>query len=1099
MNVSTLSTTKARRKGVNRRLAPMLAVGLTLLAGGGAVNAQLQSGPIIGTEGFQLPLTGDAVLRRLGFTNSLGNPSDGMPIDFATYNYIANPFMAVTQGVAGSYGVPYLELQFAADAITLTHNAAGMLSFGNLGGSLRLANDNLRALNGFGVADSYADSLGFTNIGGGIPAGYGVWPLAGWWEDDGLAVYDYSSYVSVNVDGTQAGGTVAGGETLEIVGGDEEWVILPTFRANAGNGIAGDNVLLSEAEIPNDCVLRQEIRLFRNTAQMTWRVRNDDDTSHQVYIRFAVNNRSAALFRTSGDTANTGAIVSPSYFYTDPDRGPTLRSQVYGINPDGTPARPIPNQVDVLGARYQVDETVADPYHGRFLFNGFGATPPTTVYVADSEDLAPDFGRGFSPGRAGIRYDRIEDGIAVAAYYGPITVAPGATSAPVVVYYGNGNSTDRLDPDFSIGLEAERSLQYNTNAVNTITPTQKANPNIGEIAKQFLLPSRLDVVGSIYNRQLSEAQFNITLPDVRMSLTLPDALRFAISPQTGLQDVASKSLGDIAGDRSGRADWLVEPTGEQFGTFNYVMTTNIGGISPLSRTISRPVTIPATPLYNVSADFFQQIGFPFNFDPTTTNNGDAATILNTLSKPNDTNPGSYVFYEWVPDPDSLDGGGRYAPVSTLERGKGYFYRPALSRLLLLNGAVPDTLATPVASNAETRFYQKVLERGWNMISNPFVYSVPVSFISFADIDNVNPNQDLVQTSFVNAVSSGQVRGGIFFYNPGLNGGAGGYDFFQDLVNQEIRPYQGYWVFLNDRKIVRIAVPTQKQSALIPTDEGTFPVTRKKPIQGAIASGAVFPATQTSNNWKLQFSVKQSGADVPNGRTDSTTFVGVSANAKDGDDTTDLPKPPAIVKDYVSMRVMHEVTKGATRAFAQDLKAPGGKKTWDLEVVSDKSGPVSVSWPNLSRLPKTVRLTLTDKQTGRKHSLKGASSIVVNVAAGAPSRFVLTADKQATRQLAVTNLLFKSEGRGANGSQYSLSFKTTADAQVEARVTTLSGKVVSNMGGGRAAVSGGITRLLWNGRAQDGTSLPAGSYQVEVSARGEDGERVAEIRPILILK
>jgi len=100
---------------------------------------------------------------------------------------------------------------------------------------------------------------------------------------------------------------------------------------------------------------------------------------------------------------------------------------------------------------------------------------------------------------------------------------------------------------------------------------------------------------------------------------------------------------------------------------------------------------------------------------------------------------------------------------------------------------------------------------------------------------------------------------------------------------------------------------------------------------------------------------------------------------------------------------------------------------------------------------------------------------------------------------VTNMLFKREGRGANGSQYSLSFKTTADAQVEARITSLSGRVVSDMGGGRAAVSGGITRLLWNGRGRGGESLPAGPYRVEVTARGEEGELATEIRPITLLR
>ena len=1095
MSVSTLKTTP-RRIRQSRRFIGMAAVGLTFLVGG---LAQAQTIVTTGTSGSQVPVGGGEVIRVLLF-NAVAQPSDptqAIPLNTVAFNYIRNPYMAVVQGVSGTYGVSYSEGQIGiANGVTITHNVPGMLSFGNLEGSLRATNDDQRALNGFGDSEffgGFPDATLFT--GGGLPGGFNVWPLPAWWRIDGTTRYDYSSYVSANIDGVQTNGTVTGGTDVEIVGGDAAWRIRPTFRANAGNGIAGDNLLLSEAIIAPNVILRQEVRLFRNTAQLTWQVRNEDTLPHTVYLRFVVNNRDAVQRKV------TGATFDPGFFYTDPDVGPTLRSQIYGSNPDGTRVRNIPNQIDVLGYRYQPDTIDVEPFHARYLYNGFGATQPTTVYVGDSGQFLPAQGLPFSPQRSGVRLDKLENGIAVASYYGPLAVAAGSTSAPIVTYFGNGSSTDRLDPDFSIGLEAERALQYNANAVNTITTAQKSNPNLGELAKQFLLPNQLNVIGSIYNRQLSEAQFNITLKDVRMSLTLPDALRFAIDPATGVRDTSAKIVGDIPGDQDGRAQWLVEPTGEQFGTYSYVMTSNVGGISPLSRTIARPVTIPATPLYNVSADYFQQIGFPFEFDPATTNNRDAATILNTLSKPNDTNPGSYVFYDWIPDPDSLTGDGRYVPVNVLERGKAYFYRPALSRLLYLNGAAPDTLATPADPNAPTRFFQKVLERGWNMISDPFVYSVPVSFISFADIDNINPGADLVQTSFANAVATGQVRGGIFFYNPQLNGGAGGYDFFQDLVNQEIKPYQGYWVFLENRKILRIAVPSQKQSAVIPAPDGSIPVTRGKKYAGAIETRAAFPVNQTASNWKLQLAVKQSGADVPNGKTDAATLVGVSAVAKDGDDTTDLPKPPTLVRDYVSMRIMHETKNGTSRAFAQDLKAPGGKKSWDLEVVSDKTGPVTVSWPNLSQLPRSVRLTLTDKQTGRKTSLKSASSVVVNVSSGAPSRFVLTADKQASRQLSFSNVVFKSEGTRSigGGSSYSLRFKTTADAQVEARVLTLSGKIVSNMDGGRAAVAGSETRILWNGRAQNGSTLPAGAYNIELTARDDDGNLVTELRPVTIIR
>lgn len=1072
-----------------RRFAAVVAASLAILAGGSIANAQ--------TTGLQIPDTGDLILARLGFTGLI-QPStfdDPMPtaIDFngVTFNYIANPYMAVVQGVDGNFGVSYDAGQFVGNAITLGHQSAGMLSFGNLGGSLRIANDNKRGLNGFNYSDYYGNSAVFNTSGGGIPAGYGVWPLPGYWDAPAFALYDWSSYVSTNVDGVLTNGTVTGGVLTEVTGSDDTWVLRPTFRSTAG-----DNVLLSETEIGNDCILRQEIRLFRNTAQMRWTVRNEGDVSHTVYLKFAVNHRVAQSLKVDFTTGASSSLIDPAYFYADPNQGPTLRSQVYGQNPDGTLARPVPGQVDVLGGRYQADTAIVEPFHGRHILEGYGATTPSTVFVGDSENLYPA-GNPFSPTRNGIRYDKIEDGVAVGVYYNPLTVAPGATSTPIITYYGNGDSTDRLEADFAIGTEAEESFQYNANAPNTLTQQQISNPSLTDTARQFLTPQRLDIYGSVYNRQLSEAQFDIVLKDVRMSITLPDALQFATSPTTGLPDTPTKSVGDIPGDTDRVAQWIAEPTGALFGTFAYQMTATVSGISPLSRTVARAVTIPATPLYNVSADYFQMIGFPFDFDRTLTNNNDTASIFNGLSVPTDTNPGSNTLWKWVPDPDSIDGAGRYQATTTIERGEGYFYKPAISRLLFLNGARPDTQATPIEQGARVQYFQKVLERGWNMITNPWVYGVPVAFLSFADIDNNDPDADLNLNYFPDAVASGLVRGGIFFYNPAKRD----YDFFQDFT-QELKPYQAYWLFVEERKVLRIAVPSQKQSALIPAPDGTIPVTRpitRKQVVGAIASGKAFPATQTTENWKMQLVAKRVGANASDTANDSMTLLGVSPNAKDGDDTRDLPKPPPVMNDYVSVRIMHEVKSGKSRAFAQDLKAPGGKKEWEIEVVSDKDGPVALSWPNLSRLPKNVRLTLTDKTTGRKVALRGTSSSIVNVSAGAPSRFVLTADRQASRPLAITNVRFRDEGRGPSGGNYSLSFKTTADAEVNARIITLSGKTVATLASGRAVTANGVTRLQWRGRSQEGNELPAGSYIVELTARGEDGALVTDKRPILTLR
>ena len=69
----------------------------------------------------------------------------------------------------------------------------------------------------------------------------------------------------------------------------------------------------------------------------------------------------------------------------------------------------------------------------------------------------------------------------------------------------------------------------------------------------------------------------------------------------------------------------------------------------------------------------------------------------------------------------------------------------------------------------------------------------------------------------------------------------------------------------------------------------------------------------------------------------------------------------------------------------------------------------------------------------------------------------------------------------------------------ASVKTLSGRVVATVGSKTRSVRATTTALHWNGRAQDGTALPAGSYLVEVSARSNDGQSATVRQAFMTLR
>ncbi|HVK02435.1 MAG TPA: hypothetical protein VM490_03115, partial [Armatimonadaceae bacterium] len=950
-----------------------------------------------------------------------------------------------------------------ANATTLTHNVAGMLTFGNIGGNLRGNADNYQALNGFGLGEYFQPS--------GRPAGYGVWPLPSYWQ--GANAYDYSAYLRANVDGIVVNNLVTGGTNVNVGFADGDLITVPTFRDNvleafyrltAGNPAVGDDGAVT---------LRQRITLLRNTARIEWTLSNYDTEAHRVSLRFAINQRPGPL---------NGFEQFPTprfgFFYQDPSQGGvTDRAKIFGANPDGLPTTPVPDSVEIYGKRFEDQDANDPPYHSRFLYRGFGATLPSSVYVADPEEFYPGRG-GFSPlTTAQGRVPLFEDGLAVVNYYGPFDLRAGsADQVTIVAYYGNGSSTDRLEQDWALGTEAEEAFQYNSGAALDPAVVGNTSATFSTVAKKFLTPNPLPVYGSLYNRSVNAPPFQVNLDNVSLSLVLPSGLQFATNPGTGQTDVATKPIGTLLPDKDGTTNWLVEPTGDTFGTVVYQMTGTVGGTGQ-SRTVSRPVVIPATPLYPVTSASYQMIGFPFQFDPLLSNNGDPATIVNGLSRPVD-DPVS--FYRWIPDPDGVTG--RYERATKIEPTESYFYRPNLDRILFLRGAQPYPNQAPISGASGTRI-QKTLERGWNMISNPFLYEIPIGYLRFTDTNGGNP------VPFGQAVTSGVVRGGVFFYNPQQKR----YDFF-DNQNQSLRPYQGYWIYLNDRRVIQFATPGQRQSAIVPdAASGSEPPTRKK-VAGAIASGRALVANPALDNWKVQLV-----ASRQDGSGDFATLVGVTGAAKDGDDIRDLPKPPTIVDDYVYMSVVRE-ENGKVSRFAQDLKSPGGKKSWELEVRADKDGPVTLSWPNMAKQPKRLRLRLTDTATGRVTDLKSASSITVNVSKDQPSRYVLVADQQASTPLAFSGLRVNRVGRGPNGtSSYNFRFNITADASVTGRVMTMTNKPVSTFAASRAVSSKGENRLVWNGRSESGGALPAGPYLVELSARTDDGEVIRVVRPIQVLK
>ncbi len=971
-----------KRAVIGRRLRTPLVCGVVvaLLLCSLAIGARAE------TRGFPLPGLSPAtsgagdVLSFLGYPRPInaGNPPTPVDLTNTQYGFIFNEYLAFVQGTAGAFS------QTLSPTLTANYTIPGRIAFGNVRGSLRPEiPDDKNSLTGLYIP---------------TPPFILQWPLASLLTTPGGV--SYTGYVAASVDGA--------GTSLGFNG----YIQTPQFR---------DNVLESVMDAGNGVQVRQEVRLLRSKARMTWTITNTDAQPHAVILQFALPHYGAEG-------------------YVEPRGGFSRRAALFsGAN--------VPSELRL------VSERVNPEFHAVYQFTGFGATRPDQVFVSEGAFYAGETFR--LPNPTAISTLTVA---AVGVYWNLGSIPAGGTRT-VVTYFGNGAATEDPSRDLVVGTEATESLFFNTQAA--LTPGAP-NATLADAAR-FLSPRPFTIFGAVYNQTLQIPGQEVVFNNVTMSVTLPQGLRFATDPATGVADTTSKSVGEVRGDSEGTAQWLVEPTGDRYGALNYILTVSAPPVPP--RTVSRVINVPATPLKTVTAADFQLISFPFAFDPALSNNGDASTVLSGITQPAD--PPQPRIFEYLNNPDQP-----YRFAARVQPGNAYFYKPAQDKTIFLKGAVPISSQAPL--NGDAVPFQRTLSPGWNMVGNPYVYEIPLGFLRFARPENVTQS-----FGFAEAVTAGLVRSGFFFYR-----GGGNYDFLQSSFDP-LTPWVGYWVFANTPVVLIFTTPPQLNSAILPSSTtGGFEPTRKA---GALASRSAFVKNPTMDEWKVQLVARNQ-----QGSEDGATLMGVSRQAKDGDDVRDLPKPPAF-RDYVYIGIERDDVK--TR-YAQDLKAPGSSKSWNLELISDQAGPVTVTWPNTAVLPRRLRLKLTDLETGKSYDLRRSSAISVNVAKETPHRFRLTADNAPSSPLAISSM--RTVTTKGSGGGYSIDFELTRSAAVTGRVLTLNGKVVRTLAVGRAATAGRNT-LRWDSRSQEGGALPAGPYAVEITARDDDGGVATRRATVLMLR
>ncbi len=485
-----------------------------------------------------------------------------------------------------------------------------------------------------------------------------------------------------------------------------------------------------------------------------------------------------------------------------------------------------------------------------------------------------------------------------------------------------------------------------------------------------------------------------------------------------------------------RITWFVVADGSVSGDLEYQISCTSTPGAP--KTVKGKVIVSMTPKVNLK--------FPYNLITVPFDLADDS-FATTFA------PANVVAYNWNALLQT------YEVATEVERGRGQWVLPDSDyEPLQLNGAT-------FAGGETIGDFQFVLRPGWNLIGNPFPY--PVQLNQLNGVSSTNPNAVL---SWKEMVTKGLILSTVYKFDPDLISG-NVYKFSSDS-SQLIQPGQGYWVRVKSNALLTLYWPPVYLAGL----PGSF---RSDEKQWA----------QNEKEWKLDISVRGSKGMM------GTPSFGVAKNMMDSDmySAEEPPMAPG-AKGRVSF-VREEA--GTETYYLQDIKPFQGKNTYKLMIAAFEPGSYTLSWPEITKISKNVKLRLYDPATGQKRDMRTVSGYTFMMQEAGQRVFEITVEPGIANRAMIGNVVVSSSGTQRN-APITIQYTLTADAAVTVRVLNSSGKEVYSAVRNRAE-SAGVNFVSWAKRDNAGRNVAPGNYIVEVLAENAEGQRFRVTRPVIVIR
>lgn len=382
------------------------------------------------------------------------------------------------------------------------------------------------------------------------------------------------------------------------------------------------------------------------------------------------------------------------------------------------------------------------------------------------------------------------------------------------------------------------------------------------------------------------------------------------------------------------------------------------------------------------------------------------------------------------------------PPTSVDPGKGLWVRfNEPDRRIIEGSAVPlDTPFTYPQGSA-------MLLAGWNLCGNAFQADIPWSGVSS------QPGGSIMPFAWVYPPGGGSYE--LIADIPGLN---------INIARDNIHAWEGFWI------------------------KATADCRLKLQPPGAAAAASRSRAAEEGiSGWVVQLIA--STAQV----RDAANLLGVLEQPTRQAGLARIDNPPAF-PGCVDLYFVPEDAHNAAR-WATDLRTAGSPdKVWNLVVETDlPDADVTVTWPDLSQVPKHCQLTLIDSDAGKTcHMGTRSSYTFASGPNGGQRHFRVELKTAPTNLLAVTNVVAVPLRGGAGSISYNLS----RSAAVTVTIYNVAGRLVRRVTAAAEQLAG-RNSVIWDSRSESGSVVPNGLYLCRISAADESGQKAQAVATLVV--